>query len=108
MRPRSGAEAHRVRGAEMRGRLRSGHRHGGNGQCDGNHARAWRRIRAGNIRNTLIDFISVDSNPVGEVRHPEPEKPTEPLERFTPCAGLLCDAPPWPSWAAAGPVFPQH
>src|ERR1017187_2787807 len=35
-------------------------------------------------------------------------KLTEPLERFTPFAGLWCDAPPWPSWAAAGPVFPQR
>src|ERR1035437_8853687 len=32
----------------------------------------------------------------------------QPLERFTPCAELWCDAPPWPSWAAVGPVFPQR
>src|ERR1019366_8422724 len=33
---------------------------------------------------------------------------SEPLERFTPCAELWCDAPPWPSWAAAGPVPQFH
>src|ERR1035437_7271338 len=30
---------------------------------------------------------------------------TEPLERFTPCAELWCDAPPWPSWSTScGPL----
>ncbi len=30
------------------------------------------------------------------------------LERFTLCAALWCDAPPWPSRAAAGLAFPQR